>query len=275
MYPHWTEQVEVVEGVSIHYTRTGDGSKPPLVLVHGFSDDGMCWLPVARDLEAEYDLILPDVRGHGLSQRVKPGEVVDQAGDIAGLIRQLGLGSTLIGGHSMGANISAVIAATCPELVSGMILEDPPWRKPRREVEKRSGPAVADPWIEFLRVASGMSVEAVVAKCRADSPNWPEVELLPWALSKQRFDLNVLQSRVSDHDSYQDTVKAIRCPTLLVTADPARGAIVTPETAEEVCALNPLMREAHVAGVGHSIRREDYAAFMGAVGGFLAELRAR
>lgn len=91
MYPHWTECDVLVDGIQIHYTRTGDGSKPPLLLLHGFSDDGMCWLPVARDLEAKYDLILPDARGHGRSARVQPGEDVNMAADIAGLIRRLGL----------------------------------------------------------------------------------------------------------------------------------------------------------------------------------------
>jgi pimeloyl-ACP methyl ester carboxylesterase len=32
-------------GLRLHYTRTG-GAKPPVVLAHGFSDDGLCWTPV-------------------------------------------------------------------------------------------------------------------------------------------------------------------------------------------------------------------------------------
>ena len=57
MLPHWKENDLIVNGNKIHYTRTGDGSKPPIVLAHGFSDNGKCWLPVALELEANYDLI--------------------------------------------------------------------------------------------------------------------------------------------------------------------------------------------------------------------------
>jgi pimeloyl-ACP methyl ester carboxylesterase len=53
-------------GLRLHYTRTG-GAKPPVVLAHGFSDDGLCWTPVARALQAEYDVIMVDARGHGQS----------------------------------------------------------------------------------------------------------------------------------------------------------------------------------------------------------------
>ena len=91
MPTQWTENDITVNNIRIHYTRTGRGDKPPLVLLHGFSDNGKYWLPVARDLEAEYDLILPDGHGHGLSQRVQEGEAVDMAADLAGLIEALGL----------------------------------------------------------------------------------------------------------------------------------------------------------------------------------------
>jgi hypothetical protein len=45
-------------GVRIHYYRTG-GEKPPLVLSHGATDSGRCWTRVARDLESDYDVIMP------------------------------------------------------------------------------------------------------------------------------------------------------------------------------------------------------------------------
>ena len=125
MLPHWTANDLVVDGVKIHYTRTGDGSKPPLVLLHGFSDSGLCWPLVAHDLEADYDVILPDARGHGHSARVQPGESIDMAADTAGLIRALGLHRPVLGGHSMGANTSSHVGARYPKLIRALVLEDP------------------------------------------------------------------------------------------------------------------------------------------------------
>jgi N-formylmaleamate deformylase len=272
MLPHWTENDVLVNGIKIHYTRTGQGDKPALVLAHGFSDAGLCWLPVARDLEAEYDIILIDARGHGRSARVSPGEAIDHAADLAGLIQALGLKDPVVGGHSMGAGSSASLATQHPGLAKALILEDPGWRDwtppPPAEEGKEPPP---NPWTEWLRKLPNATLEQVMAKCRADSPTWDEVEIRPWAESKKQFDPNVLQAGGTWMD-WRDQVRGITVPTLLLTADPEKGSIVTPETAAEVQSLNPQIQVVHIPGAGHNIRRENYPAFMKAVREFLRKL---
>ena len=71
MTPWQSGDIEVNK-LKLHYTRTG-GDKPPVVLAHGFSDDGLCWTPVAKLLEADYDVIMVDARGHGRSDVPKRG----------------------------------------------------------------------------------------------------------------------------------------------------------------------------------------------------------
>ena len=127
MPPEWTQNDLLVNGIRLHYYRTGNGDKRPLVLVHGFSDNGLCWTPVARELEPDYDVIMPDMRAHGLSAHVQPGDKVDMAADLAELIRVLGLERPMICGHSMGAMITYQIGVRFPELASALVLEDPPW----------------------------------------------------------------------------------------------------------------------------------------------------
>ena len=63
MLPHWTQNDLSINGVRLHYYRTGNENKRPLLLVHGFSDNGLCWTPTARNLESEYDVIMPDMNG--------------------------------------------------------------------------------------------------------------------------------------------------------------------------------------------------------------------
>ena len=278
MSPHWSKNDIVVDGVKIHYTRTGDGSKPPLVLAHGFSDNGLCWLPVARDLEAEYDVILPDARGHGLSARVQPGETIDMVADLAGLIRGLGLNQPVLGGHSMGANTSSQVEARFPGLVRALVLEDPPWREPEppKALEPQSsglkeGQPRANPMADRILSLEKSSVDELVVNCRKDNPKWPEVELRPWAESKKQFDYNFLQRPGGLPGDWQEVFQAIRCPTLLITGDPAKGAIVTPETAQKVHAMNSKIQVATIAGAGHSIRRENYPDYIRAVRAFLKE----
>ena len=44
--------------VKIHYYRAGDASKPPLILVHGFGDSGLCWHRTTHALEEDYDILM-------------------------------------------------------------------------------------------------------------------------------------------------------------------------------------------------------------------------
>src|SRR5262245_42606121 len=121
----YSDNVEA-NGVRLHYTRTG-GEHPPIVLAHGFSDDGLCWTPVAKVLESEYDIIMVDARGHGRSAAPEQGYgSAEHAADLAGVIRALGLKRPAVLGHSMGAATSLVLAGSYPDLVGAILLEDPP-----------------------------------------------------------------------------------------------------------------------------------------------------
>ena len=89
--PEWESGFLESNGIRMHYARTG-GDRPPLGLAHGFSDDGLCWTPVARALEAEFDVVMPDARFHGLSGAPEQdGHDGVMADDLAGAIRALGL----------------------------------------------------------------------------------------------------------------------------------------------------------------------------------------
>jgi len=273
MIPNWTSNAIDVNGVRIHYTRTGEGSgKPPLVLAHGFSDSGICWLPAALELAVEYDVILPDARGHGLSARVQPGETVDMAADLAGLVHSLRLEHPILGGHSMGANTSSQAAARFPDLTSALILEDPAWRELEpahvqdSRQEKQPDP---DPFRQWLMIVKDQPLEDVIAKCRHDSPTWAEIELQPWAESKKQFDTNFFGMVNGPFMPWVEVVRKISCPALLLTADTRRGAIVPPEVTDQVVQLNPLFHVVNIPGAGHNIRRENFTGYMHALHEFL------
>jgi len=266
---HWIDTTLSVNGDLLHYWRTGDGNKPPLVLAHGFSDHSLCWLPVARDLETDYDVILPDARGHGHSVRVQPGDEEDLASDLAGLINGLGLNRPIVGGHSMGAATASQMEARFPGLARALVLEDPPWFEPKPEPP--TPPAPMRNWIVEIKA---LSEAEMIAKCRADNPAWPEVELAPWAESKVLFDLNFIQMVRVPQPEWTAVVQALDVPTLLITADPAKGAIVTPASAQKAVSINPLVQVASIPEAGHSIRRDNYPAYMATLSSFLKGLAA-
>ncbi len=267
METNWQQGDVVLADMTMHYTRTG-GGKPALVLAHGFSDNGMCWLPVAQALAADYDVILPDARGHGLSSRIQPGQAANRAEDLAAFISALGLDRPVVGGHSMGGSTASALGAHHPDLTRALILEDPAWidRRPEQAPFARED----NPWRKELAGYASQTVEEVMAKCRTANPLWAEVELRPWAESKKQLDLNVFAMRDSLMEKDWKVIAShISVPTLLLTGDVDKGSIVSVENAQKAQELNPLIRVAHIAGVGHNVRREGFPAYMAAVTGFL------
>ena len=86
-------------------------------------------------------------------------------------------------------------------------------------------------------------------------------------LSLQTKGLHALQEL---RGRWQDIVPQIQCPTLLVTADPARSGIVTPEIAVQVAQMNDRIKPIRLPGAGHNVRREGFEPFIWAVAGFLS-----
>ncbi len=188
--------------------------------------------------------------------------------DLAGLIRALGLQKPIVGGHSMGGNVSGVTAMLYPDLVRALVLEDPGWHNPAPKEDKPAQPG-PNPFMDWLLSLEGKSLDELVAKCRADEPKWAEAERLPWAESKQQLDKTIFHTDRRPPHSWREVVAAIQCPALLITAEVEKGAIVTAEMAKEVQALNPRVQVAKIAGAGHSIRRDNYAEYMTALRTFL------
>jgi pimeloyl-ACP methyl ester carboxylesterase len=72
-------------------------------------------------------------------------------------------------------------------------------------------------------------------------------------------------------DSWREIVPRITCPTLLITADPARGAIVGPEDVSEIERTWSNGRVLHIDEAGHNIRREQYTTYIAAIKSFFNE----
>ena len=268
----------ITNGIRIHYYRAAKSAQtrpwPSLVLLHGITDSCQCWPRVVNALASEYDMILPDARGHGLSDKPTTGYAPqDHAADIAGLIRGLELERPILIGHSMGAGVSATVAALYPDLVSGVILEDPPWRAEGDEPGTPQQQAIrADEWRKEIIERQLHTAAEIIASRKLEQPKWADEEFPDWAVAKQQVSPNVTQYITAPRKSWRELVGQIRCPALLITADVAEDAIVTPEVAAAAVKLMPKGRVVHIPGAGHNIRREQFEAYMTAVREFLAEL---
>jgi N-formylmaleamate deformylase len=260
-------------GIELHYYRTGD-EKPVVVLLHGFSDYGLCWGKVALALEPVYDVIMPDARGHGLSEAPQKGYGYDDyASDVTALIQELGLKTPLLIGHSMGAQTAAVTAARFPGLIRGIILEDPPFR----ENEKSESPATVEEMAEKARQRLAemkrKTFDELLSVCKADHPLWCEEDQVQWAKAKQQVNPAIASGVTTQNTPWREIVRRITCPTLVITADVELGALITPAVSGELTSISKYVEINHIPGAGHSIRREKYKGYLAAINDFLKKDR--
>jgi len=260
-----------VQGTRLHYYRTGE-AKPPLVLVHGITDDGLCWAPVAAALSGSLDVIMVDMRGHGKSAAPEDGYTLkNMAAELAGLIQALDLEKPFILGHSMGAITTLVLAGLFPGLARAILLEDPPpfWNlKASSPIDDESSKSLAD-WIAANKRKTGADL---LAEARANYPSWSQTELEPWINSKHRYSPKITALvRPADILSLDlpNLFKRIACSVLFISADVSLGAISTPGDIAALQRSVPQLQVAHLAGAGHSIRRDQFSAYLAAVQRFL------
>jgi pimeloyl-ACP methyl ester carboxylesterase len=112
-------------GTTLH-VRVG-GSGPPVVLLHGFGDTGDMWAPLAADLARDHTVIVPDLRGFGLSARPANGyDKMTQAADIAGMLDALQVARADVVAHDIGNMVAFAFAARFPSRIARLVLMDAP-----------------------------------------------------------------------------------------------------------------------------------------------------
>jgi pimeloyl-ACP methyl ester carboxylesterase len=112
-------------GTTLH-VRVG-GTGPAVVLLHGYGETGDMWAPLAADLARDHRVIVPDLRGMGLSARPDGGyDKKTQGADIAGLLDALKVGKTDLVTHDIGNMVGYAFAAQYRARVARFVLMDAP-----------------------------------------------------------------------------------------------------------------------------------------------------
>lgn len=115
----------MTNGATIH-VRIG-GSGPPVVLLHGYGETGDMWAPMAADLMRDHMVIVPDLRGLGLSSKPANGFTkMNQAEDVAGVLDRLKVERADIVAHDIGNMVAFAFAEKHPDRVRKMVLIDAP-----------------------------------------------------------------------------------------------------------------------------------------------------
>ena len=112
-------------GTVIHVRHGGTG--PAVVLLHGYGETGDMWAPMAVDLARDHTVVVPDLRGMGLSSKPQGGfDKKTQAADIAGTLNELKIDRADLVTHDIGNMVGYAFAAQYPERVTRFVLIDAP-----------------------------------------------------------------------------------------------------------------------------------------------------
>ena len=167
-------------GLRLHYLDWGNPDAPTLILVHGGLEHARVWDQLARQLRADWHVVVPDLRGHGDSEWSGGGAytIVDMVPDIAALVAELGECQVALVAHSLGGNVAIHYTALFPERVSRLCVIEglgfSPEARARRD--RRSRLEQLRQWVEkarevdLRRPRGYASIAEAVARLREHDP---------------------------------------------------------------------------------------------------------
>jgi pimeloyl-ACP methyl ester carboxylesterase len=245
-------------------------TRPTVVFLHGMADDGRCLAAFASDVTSMgFRILLPDAPAHGHSALTPAFTADSRAASAIAAITSLTEAPVVLGGHSMGGETAALVAAQRPDLVSGLVLEEPTlFFAPVSSALRRRTATEIRTWIEGLQSSSHAErVEWV----RNDGPLWNEKEYAPWARAKALTNTGLFDGEYGwlENDG-GDVVSQISVPTLLIRGEPSSHGMAA-KNAKGLLLRVPQAIDLMIPGAGHCVRRDNPLAYRSAIAGFLTQ----
>jgi pimeloyl-ACP methyl ester carboxylesterase len=272
-------QVEDIptNGAVIHVRVGGHG--PAVVLLHGYGDTGDMWAPLAAELMRDHTVIVPDLRGLGLSSKPAGGyDKKTQAGDVAGVMDALHVRQADLVTHDIGNMVGYAFVAQHPDRVTRWVAMDAPI------------PGVG-PWEQILKTPllwhfhfGGPDMERLVKGreriyldrfwndfaahpervTEAERQHYAQLYALPGAMHA-----GFAQFAAFDQDAIDDQALLAKgpltMPVLAIGGDKSFGA--TMEVVARAAATN--VQGVVIADSGHWLMDEQPSATISAIAGFL------
>ena len=269
----------------LSFVKQDVGADVTLLLLHGVTRRALDWMPAFPALSGFGNLFACDFRGHGESDRASSYLVTDYAEDVVEFLSAEVASPVVIVGHSLGAMVAAAVAARLPERVRALVLEDPPF-------ETMGSGIIGTAWQhQFIGMQSVVrnaaergEIEdrlANVAIPQADGTAKKLAQLrskasLEWsAHCLKSVDPEVFTPLIKGHwlRGYDRSriFAAIRCPSLLLQADPGAGGALTDADASEAAAAMHRCRHVRLGGAGHQLHRDHLEAFLSCLNDFMSQ----
>lgn len=211
-----TEFVNSPDSIRIAYEVHGEG-KPALIFVHGWSCDRSYWKGQIEFFAKNFQVVTVDLGGHGESGLGRKSWTIEAfGGDVAAVVKKLGLKRVILIGHSMGGDVIAETARQLPGMVMGLVMVD---------TYKKLGPGRApeqvQAFVASLRADFKDSTRALVKSMfvqGADSSlvNWVATDMssAPPAVALDALDHAFNYSRQMPH-----TLEEIKLPVIAINSD--------------------------------------------------------
>jgi pimeloyl-ACP methyl ester carboxylesterase len=215
------KSVALPDGVTLAYIDTGNPTGPPVVLIHGYTDNARDWVPMLPYLSKRFRLILVDIRGHGKSSKPECCYTrLDFAYDIKLLLDALSIRQADVVGHSLGSIIAQTFAEYWPERTDRVVLISSTGGRPPGS----TAPAQFDYATEIRKLKDPIDPDSPFMIAWWDSPTPVDPEFI----RRQRRDsaaiplavwLAVLDEGLPTATAYADlqsTLPRLKAPTLLI-----------------------------------------------------------
>lgn len=258
--------------LTLHYQDDGDPEAPPVLVLHGITQSTATWAWLVPHLVDDHRVVRLDFRGHGRSGRT-PGEYVFRGyvADATAICEQvLGGRPAVVIGHSLGGGTAAGLAQTRPDLVRGVVLEDPAIMPPAAPAS--AGALEGNSLLDGFRLMresiprlqeSGISADDLTGILRAaPSPSGQpfgdavhDDALVAMAEAMLQLDASVLDP-VFDGSSAPvfDPHRELPVPGIVVAGDPASpDTIVREPDVARLAENSPKVECRVVRGAGHLI----------------------
>lgn len=255
--PIQTEKFVNANGINIYYESFGSGKS--LIFLHGAMGTGQVWKPYVPILSNDFNIILPDVRGHGKTEN--PGKNIDLhliTDDIAALIDALKLNKPYVCGWSMGGDVGLDIAMQYPDCVSGLIVGGVTLHISETHFESLKAMGLEEPGqIDFEQAEK--SIPQLIGLWKTEHVQSP----LHWKELVTQLSFEMINPTLPA----EDDIKQITTPTLIIWGD--RDQFLPVEDAVELYRLIPTAQLAVVPNADHFVTRTKVMLFAELVKGFV------
>ncbi len=245
------------------------GRGAPVVALHGLTASYVNFIGIAERLAGRLPLLGFDLRGRGDSDKPDgPYGMAQHARDVGAAMRAMGLGASIVIGHSMGAFVAVALAAQDPQLVSGLVLIDGGYVPATAAAPNQSPNAALAARIAQLRQTYPSREE--YRRFWRSQPHFPPEDWNRWLEAFLDYEVggeSPVQPKASEaavradlgeafeREAIVERLKSIRVPTILLRAErgftPDQPPLFPDQLAEEARTLVPHIEDHKYAGTTH------------------------